>query len=417
MSLPRSLPRRWGGRALWLGLAAAAVPWLQTAAQGRLVGYRSSSLGAVYEHWSFGDGISQPTRTGDDVVLVDHASQLSLPLAVRVPLGEKWTVDLSTAYSTGKVVLAAPDPELNTTEYTLSGITDVRLRATGRLTPGISLMVGLTAPTGKTSLDAEEFSALRVLAAPPLGFQIPRLGNGFSATAGVVLSRQLGEAWAGALGVSYQARGKYDPGALLASLSDPEFSPSDALRVSLGLDGLIGENGMTLGLSADFYPNQDQIVDPDLQPGTSLTAQLGPVLTADWQFRLAAGGLRELTLYAVDRYRTKYSTGSSVIGNEPVAESSGNYLDAGIRSIIGMGQATGILAAGNFRHQTGLKSDNTLATAGVVSGTLTLGMIRDLGSGYTVQPFVRGQVGRINTAGEASSAIGFCGGVTVGLRF
>jgi hypothetical protein len=412
-----SVDRHRASRAVWLSLAAAVFPWMQTAAQGRLVGYRSSSLGAVYEHWSFTDGISQPTRTGDEIVLIDHASQLSIPVAVRVPLGENWTIDVSSAYSTGRVVLSSPDPELNTTEYRLNGITDVRLRAIGRLTPSISLTVGLTAPTGKTSLGAEEVSALRVLAAPPLGLQIPRLGNGFSVTGGVVLSRQLGESWAGALGVSYEARGTYDPGALIASLSNPEISPSDALRVSLGLDGLVGQNGMTLGLSADFYPNQDQIVDPALPAGTSLTTQLGPVLTADWQFRLGTSGFRELTLYAVDRYRTKYRSGSSVIGTEPVAESSGNYLDAGIRSVIALGEATGILAAGNFRHQTGLRSDNTLATAGMVSGTLTLGLLRDLGSGYTVQPFMRGQVGRINSAGQSSSAIGYGGGVTVGLRF
>jgi hypothetical protein len=403
-------------RALRMGLAAAALPWMQVVAQGRLVGYRSSSLGAVYEHWSFADGMSQPTRSGDGTVLIDHTSQLSFPVAVRIPLGESWAVDLSSAYSTGKVVLAAPDPELNTSEYTLSGITDVRVRATGRLTPTLSLTMGVTAPTGKTSLDDEEFSALRVLAAPPLGFQIPRLGNGFSAIAGVVLSRQLGEAWAGALGVSYEARGKYDPGALIASLSNPDFSPSDALRVSLGLDGLIGQNGMTLGLSADFYPNQDEITDPALD-GASLTTQLGPVLTADWQLRLGANGFRELVLYAVDRYRTNYRAGTTVSPDVTVAESSGNYLDAGIRSVIAAGAATGVLAAGNFRHQTGLKSDDTIATAAIVSGTLTLGLIHDLGSGYTVQPFMRGQVGRIDTGGESSSAFGYAGGVTLGLRF
>lgn len=407
---------RWRRGAVWLSLAAGITPWVQTVAQGRLVGYRSSSLGVMYENWSFSDGIPQPTRTGDQTVLIDHASQFSLPLAVRVPLGENWMVDLSSAYSTGRVVLTSADPELNTGEYRLNGITDTRLRATGRLAPSISLTLGVNVPTGKTSLDAEEFSAFRVLAAPPLSFQIPRLGNGFSGTAGLVLSHQLGEVWAGALGVSYEMRGSYDPGALIAALSSPEYSPGDALRVSLGLDGLIGQSGMTLGLSADFYPNQDQVTDPALGSG-SLTTQLGPVLTADWQFRLGVSGFRELTLYAVDRYRTKYRTGSSVTGSEPVAQSSGNYLDTGIRSLLGAGPKTGILAIANFRHQTGLASDNTLATAGIVSGAMTLGIVRELGGGYSVQPFVRGQLGRIKSAGVSSTAAGYGGGVTLGLRF
>lgn len=403
-------------RAVWLSLVAGATPWIQAVGQGRLVGYRSSTVGVMYENWSFSDPLPQPTRTGDNIVLVDHASQFSFPLSVRVPVGENWTIDLSSAYTTGRVVLANTDPELNTSEYTLSGVTDTRLRATGRLTPGLSLTLGINVPTGKTSLDEEEFSAFRVLAAPPLSFQIARLGNGFSGTAGVVLSRPLGEGWAGALGVSYELRGTYDPGVLIAALSSSDYSPGDALRVSLGLDGLLGQNGMTLGLSADFYPNQDRITDPALG-NDFLTTQLGPVITADWQLRLGLGGFRELTLYAVDRYRTKYRTGSSVIGDATVDQSSGNYLDAGVRSVISAGAATGILASANFRHQTGLEADNTIATAGIVSGALTLGVVRDLGGGYSLQPFVRGQVGEIKSAGQSSTGVGYGGGVTLGLRF
>lgn len=402
--------------AAWFSLAIGLALCPEATAQGRLVGYRASTVGFMYESWSFSDGIVQPTRSGNQEALVDHASQFSIPLSVRVPLGERWTIDLSSAYSSGRVVLTGTDPELNTSEYRLSGITDTRLRATGRLTPGISVTLGLNVPTGKTSLDAEEFSAFRVLAAPALGFQVARLGSGFSGTAGVVLSRQLGEAWAGALGLSYEMRGSYEPGVLIAALSSPDYSPGDALRISLGLDGLVGENGMTLGLSADFYPNDDRISDPALGGGF-LTTKLGPVFTADWQFRLGLNGFREFTLYAVDRYRTKYRTGTSDIGDEPVNESSGNYLDAGIRSIISAGAATGVLAAANFRHQTGLGADNTLATAGIVSGALTLGLVRDLGGGYSVQPFLRGQAGRVNSAGSSSTGIGLGGGVTLGLRF
>jgi hypothetical protein len=400
-------------RGISLTLVVAATSWTPVAAQGRLVGYRSSTVGVMYENWSFSDGLAQPIGS-ESSVLVDQASQFSIPLLVRVPLAENWAVDVSGAYSTGRVVLLGTDPELNTSEYRLSGITDTRLRATGRLTPGVSLTLGLNVPTGKTSLDAEEFKAFRVLAAPVLGFQIARLGSGFSGTAGVVLSRPLGEAWAGALGLSYEMRGSYEPGVLIASLSSSDYSPGDAIRISLGLDGLVGQNGMTLGLSADVYPNQDRIANPD---GGFLTTKLGPVFTADWQFRLGLGGFREFTLYAVDRYRTKYRTGSSELPDAPEPQSSGNYLDAGIRSIIDAGAATGVLAAANFRHQTGLEADNTIATAAIVSGAVTLGVVRDLGGGYILQPFVRGQVGRINTAGESSTGVGFGGGMTLGLRF
>jgi hypothetical protein len=386
-------------------------------AQGRLVGYRSASLGVVYENWNFSDGVIQPTPSGDHTVLVDHASEVSFPLSVNVPIGERWTVGLSTAYSSGRVVLSGTDPELNTNRYTLSGLTDARIRAIGRISPTISVTLGLNAPTGQTSLDPEELSAFRVLAAPALSFQVARLGSGVSGTAGVVLSRQLGAVWAGALGVSYEVRGKYDPGTLVPALSNTDYSPGDALRISLGLDGPLGQNGMTLGLSADFYPNHDEISDPGLANGDALTTQLGPVLTADWQLRVGAARFRELTFYAIDRYRTKYGSGSSSKGTVAVSNSSGNYLDIGIRSILAAASGTGILAAINFRHQTGLEADETIATAGMVSGAATLGLVRELGHGYVVQPFVRGQVGRIKTGELSSTATGIAGGVTLGLRF
>jgi hypothetical protein len=402
-------------RALGLLLVTAAWPWLSLSAQGRLVGYRTSALGVMYENWNFSDGLAQPTPGGGEV-LVDHASQFSFPLSVRVPVGANWTFDVTAAYATGRVVLVGTDPELNTSEYRLSGITDTRLRATGRLTPSVSLTLGLNLPTGPTSFDAQEYSAFRVLAAPAFSFQIARLGNGFGGTAGVVLSRPLGEGWAGALGVSYEMRGTYDPGALIAALSSPDYSPGDALRISMGVEGLLGQSAMTLGLSADLYPTADRVTAANLGNGF-ITTQLGPVLTADWQLRLAKSGFRELTLYAVDRYRTNYQVGSSALPEETVDQSSGNYLDAGIRSIISAGTATGVLAMLNFRHQTGLEADNTIATAGIVGGALTLGLVRDLGGGYTLQPFVRGQIGSISSAGVSTTGVGYAGGVTLGLRF
>jgi hypothetical protein len=170
-------------------------------------------------------------------------------------------------------------------------------------------------------------------------------------------------------------------------------------------------------LSADFYPDQDEISNPALNNGVPVTTQLGPVLTADWQLRLAARRFRELTLYAIDRFRTKYGAGTAGGPTVAVAESSGNYFDAGIRGVLPSGRATGLVAGVNFRHQTGLESDETIATARMVSGALTLGIAHDLGGGYSAQPFVRGQVGSITTADASVSATGLAAGITMGLKF
>jgi hypothetical protein len=405
---------RWAAPVAVAGMTLVSVP---VAAQSKLVGFRSASLGVLYENWSFSDGAPQPTPSGDNIVLIDRASEISFPVAVSVPLGERWSVDLSTAYSAGRVSLRGVDPELNADHYSLNGLTDTRVRVTGRLSPLVSLTFGLNAPTGHTSLTSEELNAFRVLAAPALSFGVARLGSGVSGTAGVVLSRQIGATWAGALGISYELRGTYDPGTLSTALSNPDYSPSDALRVSLGLDGSVGQHGMTLGLSADFYPNHDQISDPLLPSGTTLTTQLGPVLSVDWRLRVATAHLRELTLYAVDRYRTKYGIGTSTSGTFADDQSRGNYLDAGIRGVFGARGATGILTAVNFRHQTGLKADDTIATAGMLGGAVTLGLVYQVGSDYVLQPFLRGQLGRLKTGVQSTTATGLAGGVTFGLWF
>ena len=404
------------GRASMLALAALLPAWAPAAAQGRLVGYGTSGLTVMYERWSFGDGIRQPVRGDEDSVLLDQASQLSFPIMVRMPLGRQWIVDVSAAYSSGRVDLAGPDRALNTSRYTLDGITDARIRATGRLNPTVSITLGLNLPTGRTSLDSVEQEAFRVLAAPALSFQTARLGTGLAGIAGVVLSRQVGPGWAGALGVSYEMRGGYEPGALIPALSSSEYSPSDALRLSAGLDGLVGQHGLTLALSADVYPNSEEISATQLDEDR-LTSHLGPVLSADLQLRIANPSFRELTIYAVDRYRTSYQAGSTVTGNSAVPESSGNYLDLGVRAVIPSGPRAGILIVPNFRHQTGLKSDNTLATAGIVSGSVTLGFIREIGTAYLLQPFVRGQVGRLKSGESAATSTFLAGGVTLGLRF
>ncbi len=239
---------------LLAGLALAPLP---AAAQGRLVGYGTSSLSAMYELWSFGDGLSQPVRGGEATVLVDRASQFSLPLTARIPIGSQWTFDVSAAYASGRVELVGSDPDLGTSRYSLSGISDARIRAVGRLNPTVSVTLGVNLPTGKTSLDSAENEAFRVLAAPALSFQTARLGSGASATAGVVLSRQLGSTLAGALGVSYELRDEYEPGALRPALASSDYSPGDALRFSAGLEALVGLNGLTVCLSADIYPNTD----------------------------------------------------------------------------------------------------------------------------------------------------------------
>ena len=395
-----------------VALVAATLLAPALGAQERLVGYRVSTLTPMYEAWSFGDGVGQPDQFGNEGVRVTRASQFSVPLGVIVPIGERWTVDVSGAYASGDVELAAPDDALGVDGYALSGVSDVKLRATGQLFgDGLVLTVGVNAPTGKTSLGGAELAALRVLAAPALGFQTPALGAGPGGTTGLVFARQVA-GWAWALGASYEIRGTYAPvAALTAGAPSPDFQPGGALHLSLGTDGLLGQHGMTLNLAADVYGRDRLTVRGADGSEARADVQLGPTLTAEWQLRVAAPRFSELTLYVVDRYRTSYEQGDST-----VAGSSGNYLDFGARSVIPATRSLGIVARLEGRHQTGLDADNTLATAAVVSGAATLGLAYERGR-YALQPFVRAQLGSIETGAEKVSANAFAAGITLGTRF
>jgi hypothetical protein len=380
------------------------------AAQGTLAESGTLSAGPLYESVRFGDGVSQPGLTAGGDVVVTRASQWTVPFAATLPLGARWTLDLAGAYSAGQVTLRGTDPELGTREYELRGMTDLRLRATGHVVgDNVLVTLGATFPTGSEALDREGLSALRVLGAPALGFQMPGVSVGRGATAGLVLARQLG-GWAWALGGSYELRGSYNPvQAFTAGIANPDFDPGDAVHVSLGTEGLVGQHAMTLSVAADLFTG-DELRDGS---GAAVIAatQLGPVYTANWQLRVGTRRFRELTLYATDRYRTRYEQdGVRAVGSD------GNYLDAGVRAVRSLGGRTDLLAGLNVRHQTGLDVDRSLATAGAVAGGLTLGLSRALG-GLLVQPYVRAQLGRLDTGGQQLSTTGFGGGIGLGGRF
>ena len=380
-------------------------------AQDRLFPTRSVSIAPVFERWSFGSGLLQPGADGGTSLEIRQASAFSVPISASLAIGERWTVDVSTAYSRGTVGLRQTDPTTGGDEYELSGLTDVRARLSGRfMGDRIVATVGANLPTGTTELDTEQYAALRVLAAPALAMQAPALGTGLGATAGVVLARQIG-GWAWAFGASYELRRAYTPIAFATDVAGPDMNPGDAVHLTLGLDGLVGQSGMTLAVTTDLF-GEDEL-DLGATGGVSgVTTKLGPIFTVDWQLRVAAPRLRELTVYAVDRYRTSYERGGT-----RVDESSGNYLDAGVRAVFPLSPSTGVLSIANLRHQTGLKSDSTLATAATAGAGATLGLVQSIGGGYTLQPFVHGSFAKIKNVDTSVNGTGLSAGITLGVRF
>jgi hypothetical protein len=99
-----------------------------------------------------------------------------------------------------------------------------------------------------------------------------------------------------------------------------------------------------------------------------------------------------------------------------VEGTSGNQLDGGLRAVRALSPAVGLAFAVEGRHHTGLKVDRSIATAGYAGGAVTLGIQLGRG-GFAIQPFVRGQLGSIDSGGEKARARGLAGGLTIAAGF
>lgn len=409
-------------RDLWRATTALALLPMSLQGQERLVGTRSVAVGGSWERVTFGGaGLSQAAFAGLDTTRVPRATQITLPIAASSPITDGWRLDVTALYGSGHVAYRTPTGQ--TERAALGGVSDVRLRATGALLrDNVVLTIGLNAPSGRTALDGAEFSALRVLAAPALGFASAPVGAGLSGTVGVVVAQQVGS-WAVAYGTSYEARGRYQPvAALIAGTGTADYLPGGVVRASLGADRLVGPHRLSLAASADVFADDrlrtGVVGDSSLVglPGGEARVRLGPVLSADAQLIIAAPRVRELVAYSAYRWRAPFA-----LDGRTVERSSGQYVEAGVRTVIPWGTGRDAIVAADGRWHSGLGVDQGLPTSGVTSGSVTTGMqfSRAL---LSIQPYVRAQVGSLTQRAArvspvTQSFVGVGGGLVVVTRF
>lgn len=404
----------WAIGAAFVAVTCAISKPLQ--AQDRLIGLRAISGGAVFEQVTFGDaGLLQGSQLGQDSIRVTGATQMTFPVSAAMPLGRSWTLDITTVFATGEVAFT---PAAGGAERTasLSGLSDVRVRTTGRFfDDGLILTLGANLPTGQTELDSLELTALRVLAAPALSMGSSPIGSGPSGTVGLLTAQRMGE-WAVALGLAYEYRGTYQPvAAFVTGAPSADFQPGGAIRASIGLDRLIGNHRLSLTAAGDMY-QADELRGAASTGAPLATVQLGPVLSADAQLQLGVPRVRDLMLWSAVRYRINYSR-----NHVTVEDSDGMYLDGGMRTTIPLATRTDLVVAASGRFHTGLAIDEGLPTSGVTSGSLTLGFSQRIGK-LSLQPFARGTLGNVNARGTArdrqqASFTGLTGGLVLITRF
>lgn len=408
----------------WYGCAAiAALVYAGPSfAQERLIGNRTVGVGMSMETISFGGaGLLQSAFAGLDTTRVTRVTQFSLPITASSPLGGSWRLDVTSFYAAGRITYG--DSISGTTRTaTLAGVSDVRARATGQLfRDAVLLTFGVNAPTGPTSLDAAQFSALRVVSAPALGMGSPPVGAGLSGTVGVVFAQQT-QHWALAYGTSYEMRGQFQPvAALTAGTGATDFLPGGVFRASLGADRLVGNHRLSIAAAADIFADdrlRGAVLGDSAPAGVTgeSRVRLGPVLSGDLQLLIAAPRVRELLTYASYRWRAPYAR-----DGQTVERSSGQYIETGVRTVVPWRRGRDVVLAADGRWHSGLGVDQGLPTAGVTSGSVmaALQITRGL---MTTQPYVRAQAGTLRQRASQLSTgsqrfVGVGGGLVLVTRF
>jgi hypothetical protein len=389
------------------------------AGQQRLLGERTIGGAVTVEAVRFGGlGLQAGELTDSDSNRVRRVVQVALPVSAASSLGGGWRLDVTSLIATGSVTFV--DPRGREQSATLAGMSDVRVRATGRvLTDALLVTIGANAPTGRTALDANQFGALRVLSAPALGLGSSPVGAGPSGTMGVVYARQ-SAAWTTAVGASYEYRGQFQPvAALVAGAPSIDFQPGGVVRASFSANRLVGAHRLHLSTSVDAFA-ADRLRDGSTtttnDAGSLATVRLGPVLSSDVQVEWATPRLRELVTYGAYRFRAPYARdGRTVTGSE------GQYLEGGARLAAPMRTRTDLVMGIDARWHSGLGVDRGLPGAGVTSALALLGL-RVRAGRVSMQPYVRAQAGRVRVRGttvplDAQSFTGATTGVILVSRF
>ncbi|HEX2716437.1 MAG TPA: hypothetical protein VHM67_02090 [Gemmatimonadaceae bacterium] len=175
--------------------------------------------------------------------------QLVVPVVAAMTFGERFGVDVATAYATADVeIRGAGTPR----KSTISGLTDTQLRASYTFGDDfVVLTAGLNLPTGRATADSSQFVAAGQIANDFLLFPIGSFGSGLGGTAGIAVARPLGS-WNLGAGASYRHSAAFEPYEY-GDGSKARYEPGDEVRARLGVDRS-GERGrLALGVSLSTF--------------------------------------------------------------------------------------------------------------------------------------------------------------------
>lgn len=338
---------------------------------------QSVGVSFLFQGYDFNDDL------GADVV-----NLLLIPIAYRLPIGERFTADLYAAWAEGRV-------ERDNQIFVLNGAVDTRLHFSYQASPWAIITVGVNLPTGNVTHDNDEATVASVLSSDLLGFRESNWGTGGYVTTGVATARRFG-AWGLGLGASYRATDDFEP----RSDTTLAYSPGNEFRVRLGVDRNVGETGkLTGGVTLQSYASD--------QFGGRNLFQSGNRFRADAAYAFRAGS-STWNLSVADSWRDNgdlnlqiINGAGDIVGDSAVTTITQNLFFASVNGAIPIGSTLYLRPIVDFRFQDmGFASGEVESQGGwIVGGGFDL-PVRLLG--VDVFPRAKVNYGRLKSADGSS---------------
>ena len=324
------------GRSLGAGATLALTLALAVPAEGQVV----AGGGVDYRGYSFDEGLG-----------ADAAQLFMVPIAVRIPAGDRLMFDVFGAWAEGRV-------EQDNQVFGLSGPVDTSVKASLQATPWALVSVSANVPTGNSAHNGEEAIVASVLSTDLLGFRETTWGTGGAVTTSVASAATAGGFGIG-VAAAYAVRAEFEP-----SADDPTltYQPGNESRVRVGLDRNFGTSTLTAGATFVTYTDDKARGRNLFQAGNRLR------FDASYAFRAGAGAW---SIYAADLMRENgdltldiVDQNGDFVGDTTVVTAKQNLIVGGVIGTIGIGGGYVFRPHIDYKYQRREETDGNDAGSG-----------------------------------------------------
>ena len=200
-------------------------------------------------------------------------SQMSVPFAFIMPLGERFSFDVSGAWARSAVSSNGSETS------SINGLTDTQARFNWTLGDNFAVItLGANVATGQYKVKDAQQEAAGQIGSNFLLYPISSMGSGNSFTGGVAFAWSAGD-WNIGLGGSYRKSSPFD--AFEVSSTTLRFEPGSEARLRFGVDHAVGEGRFTLAGTYSNYTD-DKVDSTTFATGARTIGQAGLYMPTSW---------------------------------------------------------------------------------------------------------------------------------------